>query len=150
MYSLAGEMKLLERELAAAKAEASHYMTVAQKATDELIFFRADNLKAHQMTCSAGLERDSLRAEVERLKEQLRIESAASAHALHWAEKAEAALHALRLVCGTSDADKFTTWLNVEIAKREQAEAARDRADAEVAALKKVLLQFGQLPSTPP
>jgi hypothetical protein len=39
------------------------------------------------------------------------------------AEKAEAALHALRLVCGTSDADKFTTWLNVEIAKREKAEA---------------------------
>jgi hypothetical protein len=43
--------------------------------------------------------------------------------ALDRAEKAEAALHALRLVCGTSDADKFTTWLNVEIAKREQAEA---------------------------
>jgi chromosome segregation ATPase len=107
-------------------------------------------------------ERDQLRAEVERLKEQLRIESAASAHALHWAEKAEAALaeakveretvaqsslrsleayidklkqfaeraekaeaqlHALRLVCGTTDADRFTTWLNVEIAKRENAEA---------------------------
>jgi hypothetical protein len=29
-------------------------------------------------------------AEVERLKEQLRIESSAAAHALHWAEKAEA------------------------------------------------------------
>jgi hypothetical protein len=55
-------------ELATAKAETSHYMAVAQKATDELIFFRADNLKAHQMTCAAGLERDSLRAEVERLK----------------------------------------------------------------------------------
>jgi hypothetical protein len=53
--------------LSDAKAEASHYMAVAQKATDELIFFRADNLKAHQMTCAAGLERDSLRAEVERL-----------------------------------------------------------------------------------
>ena len=64
-----------------------------------------------------------LRAEVERLKEQLRIESAASAHALHWAEKAEAELHALRLVCGTSDADKFTTWLNVAIARAEKAEA---------------------------
>jgi hypothetical protein len=67
------------------------------------------------------------------------------------AEKAEAALHALRLVCVTSDADKFATWLNglnVEIAKREQAEAERDRADAEVAALKKVLLEFGQLKGT--
>jgi len=41
---------------------------------------------------AAEAERDRLRAEVERLKEHLRIESAASAHALHWAEKAEAAL----------------------------------------------------------
>jgi prophage antirepressor-like protein len=64
------------------------------------------------------------------------------------AEKAEAALHALRLVCGTSDADKFTTWLNVAIARAEKAEAERDRAEAEVAAFKKVLLEFGQ--STPP
>jgi hypothetical protein len=62
--------RTLERELAEATAEASHYMAVAQKATDELIFFRADNLKAHQMTCVAGLERDRLRAEVERLNEQ--------------------------------------------------------------------------------
>jgi hypothetical protein len=60
--------RTLERELAEATAEASHYMAVAQKATDELIFFRADSLKAHQMTCAAGLERDSLRAEVERWK----------------------------------------------------------------------------------
>jgi hypothetical protein len=37
-----------------------------------------------------------LRAEVERLNEQLRIESASSAHALHWAEKAEAELTAER------------------------------------------------------
>jgi hypothetical protein len=35
-------------------------------------------------------------AEVERLKEQLRIESAASAHALHWAEKAEIELAAMK------------------------------------------------------
>jgi hypothetical protein len=61
------ERDRLATELAAAKAEASHYMAVAQKATDELIFFRADSLKAHQMTCAAALERDSLRAEVERL-----------------------------------------------------------------------------------
>jgi hypothetical protein len=27
------------------------------------------------------------------------------------------------LVCGTSDADKFTTWLNVAIARAEKAEA---------------------------
>jgi hypothetical protein len=61
------ERDRLATELAAAKAEASHYMAVAQKATDELIFFRADNLKAHQMACAAALERDHLRSEVERL-----------------------------------------------------------------------------------
>jgi hypothetical protein len=61
------DRRQLRCDLSDAKAEASHYMAVAQKATDELIFFRADNLKAHQMTCAAGLERDSLRAEVERL-----------------------------------------------------------------------------------
>jgi hypothetical protein len=69
-YVPASVAHTLERELAEATAEASHYMAVAQKATDELIFFRADNLKAHQMTCVAGLERDRLRAEVERLNEQ--------------------------------------------------------------------------------
>ena len=41
-------------------------------------------------------EASRLRAENERLTEQLRIESAASAHALHWAEKAEAELMSLR------------------------------------------------------
>ncbi len=60
-----------QRELAAAKAEASHYMAVAQKATDELIFLRADNLKAHQMTCAAALERDAEREKVRVLREAL-------------------------------------------------------------------------------
>jgi dsDNA-specific endonuclease/ATPase MutS2 len=63
--------RTLERELAEATAEASHYMAVAQKATDELIFFRADNLKAHQMTCAAALERDAEREKVRVLREAL-------------------------------------------------------------------------------
>jgi hypothetical protein len=62
------DRRRLRCDLSAAKAEASHYMAVAQKATDELIFFRADSLKAHQMTCAAGLERDSIRAELARLR----------------------------------------------------------------------------------
>lgn len=59
--------RTLETELAAAKAEAAHYISVAQKATDDLTRLRADNLTAHQMACAAGLERDQLRAEVKRL-----------------------------------------------------------------------------------
>ena len=61
----------LETELATAKAEAAHYMSVAQKATDELVRLRADNLTAHEMACAAGLERDRLRAEAEALKQSI-------------------------------------------------------------------------------
>jgi hypothetical protein len=84
--------RTLERELSAAHQEAAHYMSIAQKATDDLIFFRADNIKAHQMTCAAGLERDSLRAEVERLKapRSLFVSAGMYEDALARAEKAEA------------------------------------------------------------
>ena len=61
--------RTLERELAAAQQEAAHYMSVAQKATDELARLRADNLTAHQMACAAGLERDQLRAQRDALLE---------------------------------------------------------------------------------
>jgi chromosome segregation ATPase len=49
-----------------------------------------EQASAYASTVTA--ENVALRAEVERLNEKLRIESAASAHALHWAEKAEAEL----------------------------------------------------------
>jgi hypothetical protein len=65
------DRRRLRCDLSDAKAEASHYMAVAQKATDELIFFRADNLKAHQMTCAAALERDAEREKVRVLREAL-------------------------------------------------------------------------------
>ena len=35
----------------------------------ELAVLRADNLTAHKMACAAGIERDTLRAELERLKQ---------------------------------------------------------------------------------
>ena len=76
-YVDASFARTLETELADAKAEAAHYMSVAQKATDDLARLRAEradsassvmwHLTAHQMACTAGLERDQLRAEVERL-----------------------------------------------------------------------------------
>ena len=65
------DRRQLRCDLSDAKAEASHYMAVAQKATDELIFLRADNLKAHQMTCAAALERDAEREKVRVLREAL-------------------------------------------------------------------------------
>jgi hypothetical protein len=43
------------------------------------------------------------------------------------AERAEASLHALRLVCGTTDADKFTTWVDRAKARAERAEAEVER-----------------------
>jgi hypothetical protein len=65
------DRRQLRCDLSDAKAEASHYMAVAQKATDELIFLRADSLKAHQMTCAAALERDAEREKVRVLREAL-------------------------------------------------------------------------------
>ena len=57
--------RTLERELADAQQEGAHYISVAQKATDELTRLRAENLAAHKMACAAGLERDQLRAELD-------------------------------------------------------------------------------------
>jgi hypothetical protein len=89
-------------------------------------------------------ERDQLRAEVERFKEWLADPHTLHAHCLRTltdgqiahlfgermteivnrAEKAEAQLHALRLVCGTTDANKFETWTDRANARAERAEAA--------------------------
>jgi hypothetical protein len=76
-------------------------------------------------------DNDQLRAEVERLTNQrdnllkpLREQAEARA------ESAEQQLHALRLVCGTTDADKFSTWVTHAMARAE-------RAEAEVTELKK-------------
>ena len=44
------------------------------------------------------------------------------------AERAEASLHALGLVCGTTDADKFTTWVDRAIARAELA-AEREKSE---------------------
>ena len=48
---------------------------------------------------------DALEARAERAEESLK-------EYFTRAEKAEAELHALRLVCGTTAADKFTTWVD--------------------------------------
>ena len=103
-------------ELGDAKQEAAHYMSVAQKATDELARLRADNLAAHQMACAAGLERDQLRAEVERLTKQIKDDSRSYGCELRdpngtiWeqaakdrarAEKAEDIIRSLCKICAT-------------------------------------------------
>jgi hypothetical protein len=65
-------------------------------------------------------------AEVERLRgysDELDGVTNALGDALARAERAEASLHALRLVCGTTDADKFTTWVDRANARAEKAEA---------------------------
>jgi hypothetical protein len=92
---------------------------------------------AHAVT-AVYAERDQLRAEVERLKKQA-VFDGDHIHALNAAfatraevtdanaraERAEASLHAMRLVCGTTDADKFSTWVD-------RANARLDRAEAEI------------------
>jgi seryl-tRNA synthetase len=69
--------------------ELSATIARAEKAEAELTNYKTAleiaNSSADELVCRWR----ELRAEVERLKERLRIESSASAHALHWAEKAE-------------------------------------------------------------
>jgi hypothetical protein len=75
-------------------------------------------------------ERNNLVVELNLLREWQRevIQNARAHHAqlkdaIARAERAEASLHALRLVCGTTDADKFTTWVDRANARAEKAEA---------------------------
>jgi hypothetical protein len=141
------DRRRLRCDLSDAKAEASHYMAVAQKATDELIFFRADNLKAHQMTCAAGLERDSLRAEVERLTakignqaDRIRYLEGATNHAtgtplsqaIARAEKAEAELAEAKVERETI-AQSSLRSLEAYIDKLKQFAERAERAEAEIA-----------------
>ena len=89
----------LPAALAAAQQEAAHYMSVAQKATDDLARLRADNLTAHQMACAAGLERDQLRSELAEAKVERETVAEASLRSLEayidklkqFAERAEKA-----------------------------------------------------------
>ena len=64
-----------------------------------------------------------LRAEVEHFKFLHQCESESSVEAFARAYRAEAQLHALLLVCGTTDADKFTTWVDRANARADKAEA---------------------------
>jgi hypothetical protein len=76
-------------------------------------------------------ERDQLRAEMEALKQSVesgqRVPREDAERNAARAERAEASLHALRLVCGTTDAEKFSTWVD-------RANARAERAEAELAA----------------
>jgi len=106
----------------------------------------ADELRADVVRLTARAEHAE--AEVERLRsdrdcekrlrkdaEELREDAIARAEK---AERAEASLHAMRLVCGTTDADKFSTWVD-------RANARAERAEAEVEAYKKTLAELTRL-----
>ena len=85
----------------------------------------------HALQWAKGIAQ--LRAELALLREwQREVIQNANAHhaeredAIARAELAEASLHALRLVCGTTDADKFSTWVDRANARAERAEADAD------------------------
>ena len=152
-YVCADVARTLETELAEAKAEAAHYMSVAQKATDDLARLRADNLTAHQMACAAGLERDQLRAEVKRWQAEAEEMSAQRSHNANQAGRLRAELavaqnwvehhskHADDLIAENvklrADLERFTghglldchaicDQRDAAIARAERAEAERD------------------------
>jgi hypothetical protein len=122
---------------------------------------------------SAYAELARLRAEVEAFKNNNRYHRGHSAgyaeakddcaaellRMAYRAEKAEAALAIERQTLSGTIRLKMhfevelaseSKWAKEYLDRAERAEAERDRADAEVAELKKLLLEFGQLPSTPP
>jgi hypothetical protein len=68
-------------------------------------------------------ERDRLRALSDQLSDNLSAVGAAYNAEKARAEKAEAKLHALTLICGTSDANKFQSWVDKERERADEAEA---------------------------
>jgi hypothetical protein len=146
MYSLAGEMKLIERELA----------------ETERLRFGAD-ADRRRLRCELA----AAKAECERLKflagpSAMSDDSIVSAYAELARLRAEVKAARLRGDVLQAEVDRWTKWhsdqpwlaeiygYQKQLARAEKAEAERDRADAEVAELKKLLLEFGQLPSTQP
>ena len=97
---LLGRLERAEREVERLKADgaASAFVSMACRASH------------------AEADRNNLRADLDAIKAILTEEKAR-------AERAEASLHALRLVCGTTDADKFSTWVDRANARAEKAEA---------------------------
>lgn len=118
-----------------ARAISSLAMVTAESA-DRNVSLRLENdqLRAEVKSCgelscdecnarTAALTNRAERAEAEVAR--LKADGAASAfvNMACRAADAEAKLHALRLVCGTTDADKFSTWVDRANARAERAEA---------------------------
>jgi chromosome segregation ATPase len=114
-----------------------HMTTIAERDQLRAEIARIDSEKPWLKEANAT--NADLRAEVARLSEwQESVIKNARAHHAHLkdaiarAERAEASLHALRRICGTTDADKFSTWVD-------RANARAARAEAELAAAKLLL-----------
>jgi len=102
----------------------------AERAEAELREISAEKLRWSILAIDRGNEVQRAEAELAAAKLLLNEETdcaeaveAAIVRQYARAERAEASLHALRLVCGTTDADKFTTWVDRAIARAERAEA---------------------------
>jgi hypothetical protein len=155
-----GEIARLRAELAVAENWVEHHSKHADDLIGENVRLRADRRwhpmcqtknpqmsttqpteaqyqLAHIIRQSSTQERaaqliaDSEARAVERLKEQLRIKSAASAHALHWAEKAEAERDALAKDKARLDWLAVSdTWFDYPATESFNPETFRDAIDA--------------------
>ena len=113
----------LETELAALTAERDHWQKIAVSASHE----REHNANVAQAMTA---ERDQLRTENATFRAAQKACEACDEPTAFEVRQLRAQLHALQLVCGTTDADKFSTWVDRANARAERAEAelASERA----------------------
>ena len=113
---------------------AAHLALVRDMAAQGQYLSRSIEHYAQEIADSEARATAAIRAEVERLRSdrdcEKRLRKNADEdreNALTRAERVAAQLHALCLICGTSDANKFETWVDRANARAEKAEAEVER-----------------------
>ena len=142
MYSLAGEMKLLERELAAAKAECERlknydFWKDAAKTRAECLAIASSQMLTYEQTIAR------LRAEVERWQAVASEMSAEREHNANEASRVRAEVE--RLTESLAQERKLCAHM---IESHDKQVDRAERAEAEVSAFKKLFLEFGEHDAT--
>ncbi len=99
------------------------FLDLARELAAELERAQAEWMEQARLLGKSGSREAALLADLEAYKRDLEVVTACHKGAEDDLAVAKAQLHALRLVCGTTDADKFRTRLDAEIERRKELEA---------------------------